>query len=108
MGIIFKDIPVGFIKAKVADIKKQNGPYGEYLRIIFTISQKGEFSYYKFSGFVKPTPLRQSKFYRWVKNILGKDPNDDEFSIQELIGKECMIYLSKQDNYYSVKDVSMI
>jgi len=107
MDIIFKDIPVGFIKAKVAEIKEQNGPYGEYLRIIFTIVQKGELTYYRFSGFVKPTPLRQSKFYRWIKNILGKDP-DDEFSIQELIDKECMIYLSKQDNYYSVKDVSMI
>jgi hypothetical protein len=107
MEMIFKDIPVGFIKAKVADIKEQTGPYGEYLRIIFTIVQKGELSYYRFSGFVKPTPLRQSKFYRWIKNILGKDP-DDQFSIDELIGKECMIYLSKQDNYYSVKDVSMI
>jgi len=107
MEIIFKDIPVGFIKAKVAEIKKQNGPYGEYLRIIFTIVQKGELTYYRFSGFVKPTPLKQSKFYRWIKNILGKDP-DDEFSMEKLIGKECMIYLSKQDNYYSVKDVSMI
>jgi len=72
MDIIFKDIPVGFIKAKVAEIKEQNGPYGEYLRIIFTIVQKGELTYYRFSGFLKPTPLRQSKFYRWFNIFWAK------------------------------------
>ena len=105
MAIIFKDIPEGFIKAKVADIREENGPYGQYLRLIFSIVQDGELKHYKFSGFVKPSHLRQSKFYRWIKTILRKDP-DENFGVQDIIGKECMIYLSKQHDYYSVKDVS--
>jgi hypothetical protein len=106
MKIIFKDIPEGFFKAEVTEIREENGEYGPYLRIIFTIIQEGELAYYRFSGFVKPTPLRQSKFYRWIKNILGKEP-DDKFSTQDIIGKECMVHLSKQDKYYSVTDIAI-
>ena len=52
-------------------------------------------------------PFFQSTQYRfsWY-NILGQEPKD-RFSTDELIGKECLIYLSKNGNYYSVTDVSM-
>ena len=106
MNIIFKDIPNGFFKARVSEIKQKYGTYGEYLCFIFTIIDEGELANYKFSGSVKPTPLRQSKFYRWVTNILGQLP-EDTISTDSLIGKECRVYISKQNKYYSVSDVSM-
>jgi len=107
MNIIFKDIPEGFFRAKVSEIKEKKGSFGPYLHITFTITENGELAHLRFSGLVKPTPLKQSKFYRWIKNILGKEPSDI-FCTQDIIGKECLIYLSKQDKYYFVKDVSSI
>lgn len=74
MEIIFKDIPRGFFKARVSEIKEGRGAYGFYLRFIFTIIEEGELNHYKFSGKKTPTPIKQSKFYRWVTNILGEAP----------------------------------
>jgi len=106
MKIKFKDIPSGFFMAKVSQVKEESGPYGPFLRITFTITQ-GEFLNYKFSGIVKPRSVKQSKFYRWVSNILGVEP-DDTFCTDSMIGKECKIFLSKKDNYYSVTDVCVL
>ena len=106
MKIKFKDIPSGFFKAKVSEIKEEEGVFGPYLRIIFTIIEHEDMAHYRFSGIVKPTALKQSKFFRWTTNILGEEP-DDVFSTNDMIGKECMIFISKKDNYYSVTDVSM-
>ena len=107
MKIIFKDIPEGFFRAKVWEVKEKKGPYGPYLRITFTITEKGDLAHLRFSALVKPTPLKQTKFYRWIKTILGKEPSD-VFCTQDIIGKHCLIFISKQDNYYFVKDVSSI
>jgi hypothetical protein len=107
MEFVFKDISEGFFKAKVSDIKQENGKYGPYLRIIFTVIDEGELIHCRFSGIVKPIPLKQGKFYRWVTNILGNKP-DHKFCTKDIVGKECRIYLAKQKNYYSVIDVSKI
>ena len=106
MNITFRDIPAGFFKARVSEIKEENGIYGPYLRITFCIIETGDLNHYRFSGIVKPTPFKQSRFYRWVKNILGKEPGEI-FSPQEMIGKECQVYLSRKNGYYSVTDISM-
>jgi hypothetical protein len=42
----------------------------------------------------------------WVTTILGKEP-DDTFHTQDLIDKECLVYLSRGNDYYSVKEVSV-
>lgn len=106
MKILFKDIPSGFLMAKVVDIKEEEGIYGPYLRIIFSILEEGELIHYRFSGFVKPNPLKINKFYRWVTNILGTEP-DATFCTHDMIGRECMVAISKIDKYYCVKDVSI-
>jgi len=59
---------------------------------------------YRFSGFVKPSSVRCGKFYKWVTNILGCEP-DDELSTDDIVGKGCKIHLSKQKDFYSVTDV---
>jgi len=113
MKIRFKDIETNFFKARLSEIKEGSGAYGPYLRLIFTIIQ-GELIHYKFSGFIKPSPVRQGKFYRWVTNIMGEEP-PLEFCIEDMIGKECIISLSKQPStshsqhryFYSVSDVLM-
>lgn len=105
MEFIFKDINEGFFKAKLSQIKKANGKYGRYLRLIFTIIQEGELYNCRFCGIVKPNPLKHSKFYRWITNILGYEPSH-KIATEDIIGKECLIYLAKQNNYYSVIDVS--
>lgn len=105
MEFIFKDIPEGFFKAQLSHIKEANGAWGPYLRLTFAIIEEGEFTDYKFYGFVKPVLLKQSKFYRWVTNILGYPPGHN-FCDQDLIGKECKVFLAKQNNYYTVIDVS--
>lgn len=105
MEFIFNDIPEGFFKARVSQIKKENGAFGQYLRITFTIIEEGELNRYKFSGIVKPILLKQSKFYRWICNILGYSP-DHKISTQDIIGKECIVNVAKQNNYYCVIDVS--
>ena len=107
MEFIFKDLPEGRFKAEVSGIRQEKGPYGPYLRLIFTIIEDGDLYHYKFSGFVKPTPFKHGKFYRWITNILGYYP--DKFSPDDIIGKKCFIYLAKQNNnYYSVIDVSQL
>lgn len=106
MEFTFKDIPEGFFKAKVSQINEEKGAYGTYLRITFTITETGELNHYKFCGLVKPIPLKQSKFYRWITNILGYSP-DHKFSTTDILDKECLIYLAKKNNYYSVLDISM-
>jgi len=104
MKILFKDISKGLFNAKVSEIKEGNGTYGPYLRFIFTIIEEGELAHYRFSGIVKPIPLKQSKFYRWVSTILGQ-PSNDAVCIEEMIGKECKVYLSKHNDYYTVTDI---
>ena len=106
MKIKFMDIQDGSLRARVSEIKQGDGIYGSYLRIIFTVIEKGNLNHYRFSGIVKPIPLKQSKFFRWVTNILGTPP-DNSFCVNELLGKECMIFVAKRDKYYSVIDVSM-
>lgn len=105
MKVKFLDIQEGAFRAKVSEIKKGDGIYGPYLRIVFTITEKGYLNHYKFAGIVKLIPLKQSKFFRWVTNILGEPPHDS-FSVNELLGKECIIAIAKKNTYYSVIDVS--
>ena len=107
MEFVFTDIPERFFKAKVSQIKKQNGSFGQYLRITFTITENGLLNQCKFAGIVKPNPLKHSKFYRWITNILGYPPNGTLRS-EDIIGQECLIYLAKQKNFYTVTDVAMI
>ena len=104
MKITFKDIPTNSLKAKVSEIKEKNGNFGIYLQLTFTV-QEGDLKSYKFTGLIKPNYFKQSKFHTWVSNILGYVP-DDTFSTEELIGKECLIFLSKKNKYYSVFHVS--
>jgi hypothetical protein len=103
MKFTFRDIQEGAYNAKVLEIKQDQGPFGPFLRLTFTIVA-GELKNYKFSGFVKPTDLKQSKFYRWVTHILGEQPPHD-FDTNDLIGKHCRVLLSKVKDFYSVTDV---
>jgi len=57
MKIRFKDIEADTFKAKLSEIKEGFGAYGSYLRLIFTIIE-GELKHYRFSGIVKPTPIK--------------------------------------------------
>lgn len=103
MKFTFKDIQEGTYQAKVSEIKQHQGPFGPFLKLTFTIVA-GELKSYKFSGVVKPTNLKQSKFYKWITHILGNDPTDD-FDINDLLEKYCLVLLSKVKNFYSVTDV---
>jgi len=106
MKFSFKEIEPDFYKAKLSGIKEEASCYGKYLRFIFTITE-GSLRDYSFSGIVKPTPFKQGKFYRWLTNILGKQP-DSDICAEDLIGKECSIFLSERNkNFYSVTDVFM-
>ena len=102
MRLRFKDIQ-GPHKARLSEIREADGIYGPYLRLIFTVMD-GELKGYRFSGFVKPSSVRCGRFYRWVTNILGREP-DDELSTDDIVGKGCKIHLSKQKDFYSVVDV---
>ena len=104
MKITFTDIKEGLYRAEVAFIKEGNSRFGPFLRLIFTITE-GQLKHYRFSGFVNPSPLKQRKFYRWVTNILGEEPQS-EFSTDSLIGKQCLVYLSKGKKDYLVTDVA--
>lgn len=100
----FKEIEPDFYKAKLSGMKEEAGCYGNYLRLIFTITE-GSLKDYNFSGIVKPFPFKQGKFYRWITNILGKEP-DSDLSPEDLIDKKCLVFLSKKNNnFYSVTDV---
>ncbi len=93
--------------AKVVDIKEGNGPYGEFLRFNFTVIG-GDLKDWSFYGIVKQSPLRISKFYRWITKIMDKEPGE-QFCLQDLLGKECKIFLQKKikegKTYYSVSDL---
>jgi hypothetical protein len=107
MNIKFKDITPGMYLAKVTTINKEKGPYGEFLRFNFTITD-GDLKGWSFYGIVKPNPFKISKFYRWINTIMGEEP-DEAFSINNLIGKQCRIFLQKKvkenKTYYSVADL---
>jgi len=105
----FKDIPEGKFKAELSEIRQEKGPYGPYLRLIFTIIEPGDLYHYKFSGFVKPSPFKNSKFYKWITNLLGYPPAHEVHSHQ-IIGKQCLVYLAKQqnNNFYSVIDLDQL
>ena len=68
--------------------------------MIFTITE-GELQHYRFSGFVKPSGLKQGRFYRWITIILGEE-TENGFSTEELIGMDCLVYLSKRKDRYTV------
>ena len=100
MNIDFKDIKEGWYNARVSEIREGAGPHGPFLRIIFTITE-GELQHYRFSGFVKPSGLKQSRLYRWITIILGEEP-ENEFSTEELIGMDCLVFLSRRKDRYTV------
>ncbi len=103
MKIDFKDIEEGWYNARVSQIREGTGPHGPFLCIVFTITD-GELRHYRFSGFVKPSTLKQSRFYRWITNILGEEPQN-KFCTEELTGRECLVYLSKRKDRYAVIEV---
>ena len=107
MNIKFKDIKPGMYQAKVTTINQENGPYGQFLRFNFTITE-GDLKGWSFYGIVKPNPFKISKFYRWITTIMGVEPGD-AFSINDLVGKQCRIFLKKKvkkdKTYYSVADL---
>ena len=107
MKIQFHNIEPGVYDARISDLKQESGPFGEYLRFNFTIS-KGHIKGWKFYGIVKPSSLKQSKFYRWIINTIRKEP-DETFSIQDMIGKKCSVSLNIKikDNktYYYIDDI---
>ena len=107
MNIKFKDINPGMYLAKIISIKQENGPYGSYLRFNFTITD-GDLKDWSFYGIVKPTPFKQSKFYRWITTIMGNH-SDEDFAIDDSIGKPCRILLQKKvksnKTYFSVADL---
>ncbi len=100
MNIDFRDIKEGWYNAEVSQIMEGTGPHGPFLRMIFTITE-GELQHYRFSSFVKPSGLKQSRLYRWITIILGQEP-ENEFSTEELIGRDCLVYLSKRKARYTV------
>ena len=103
MKIIFKDIKEGLYRAELSQIQQRMGKFGPYLHLLFTITES-ELENYKFSAFIKPNLMRNSKFHRWVTHILGHDP-DYEFYTEDLIGKQCIVSLSKHRNSFVVSDV---
>jgi hypothetical protein len=107
MKINFKDIDPGMYRAKVTTVNEENGPYGEFLRFNFTITE-GDLKGWSFYGIVKPNPFKISKFYRWITTIMGVEPGE-AFSINDLIGKACHVLLQKKSKegkiYYSVADL---
>jgi hypothetical protein len=42
MEFLFTDIPEGFFKAKLSQIKKEKGTFGQYLRLTFIITEEGK------------------------------------------------------------------
>ena len=103
MKVKLKDIEEGLYRAKVSQIVEETGPYGPFLRLIFTITE-GELRNYRFSGSVRATSIRQSKFCRWVSNIFDQEP-EEEFYLGDMIGKECLVCLSRRGKTYFVTDV---
>jgi len=107
MQFAFRDIEPDFYRARLLEIRKESGRWGDYLRLIFTVTD-GELRGAEFSGFIKPTAVKYSKFYRWARNIFGEDPPSD-FSDKDLVGKDCLIFISKKNHrFYSVTEVCMI
>jgi hypothetical protein len=104
MEIIFRDIPDGFFNARVVEIKEKKNCNGIYWCIIFCIVEEGELNNFRVTGVVKPSPFRQSRFYRWISSILDEDYLDG-FCREDLLGKECRIYLSRDEHFYSVSEV---
>ncbi|MCP4991637.1 MAG: hypothetical protein GY928_37930 [Colwellia sp.] len=103
MKIIFKDIKERNYRAELSNIQQRMGKFGHYLQLSFTITE-GELQNYTFSAYIKPNLIRNSKFHRWVSNLLGHDP-DYEFYTHDLVGKHCIISLYKNKNLFVVSDV---
>lgn len=107
MKFAFRDIEPDFYRARLMEIRREAGCWGEYLRLVFAVTD-GQLKGFKFSGFIKPAPLKYGKFYRWVSNIFGGEPPEN-FSDKDLIGKDCLVFISRKNGgFYSVTEVCMI
>jgi hypothetical protein len=113
--VVFKEITPDFYRARLAEVKEKTGPYGMYLRLVFSITDgpltclraKHRQGGYRFQGSVKPHDLKQGKFYHWVTSILQSDPSS--FLIDDLIDKECLVFLSKSPKgFYRFTDVRLL
>lgn len=102
----FKNIHLSSYYAKVAKVNTTDTKFGPCIKITFTVTE-GELTDYQFSALVDPIPIKGFKFHRWISNILGYEP-DDEFSTDSIIGKDCIIQLSKRNNYFNVCGVFSI
>ncbi len=103
MKIKFIDVEKSLYKAEVVEVKKKRNSYGEYIQILFTVTE-GKLKSYRFTGCCSLMPIKMSKFYRWVKNILQEEPEDD-FQIEQLTAKECLIMINKRNEWYIVKEI---
>jgi len=106
MGIKFIDAEKSMYRAKIVEVKKKRNLYGEYIQILFTVTE-GDLKNCRFTGYCNFMPVKESRFYRWVKNILNEEP-EHAFDIEDLNGKECVISLNKRNEWYVVKEIYSI
>jgi len=103
MGIKFINVEKSMHKAEVVEVKKKRNSYGEYIQILFTVTE-GNLRNYRFTGCCNFMPVKESRFYRWVKNILNEEP-EENFDIEDLTKKECVISVAKRNDWYVVKEI---
>lgn len=98
MIICFNDIHDGLYKAAVTDIEERINSRGNYSLCFYFSITEGNFIGRTFSALLKPSASKNSKFFAWISNILGFEPQALDTS--ELIGKKCLISIARYNNNY--------
>ncbi len=104
MTISFKNISDGSYNAYISDIQEISTMSDFYLRFIFNVVDS-KFIEHIFSTTLKVSGSKNSSFYRWITNLVGRDI--DMIDTDSLIGKQLRISVVKMDdNLFSVHPVS--
>jgi hypothetical protein len=85
--------------AKLADVTKENAPFGEVLRWSFELlddefsyEYEGEKKYRRITGTTSLLCNPKTKLYAWYVKLLGREPKvGEKISLGDIIGTECKI-----------------
>lgn len=91
-------VPVGLYQAVVKEIVEGTGNYGDYLKVVFEITEgenqgvaRTAIASKKLS---KSKSGKTSKLYNFVKALTKAEPKTgDVLDIEDLIGKTCQIFI---------------
>ena len=95
----FDVIPAGEYPAKITNVEKDDGQFGEQLRFTFSLQPNKDGERRELIGWTSFVFSNRSKLFKWVRSVLfdgGQIPRDYVLETDDLIGRPAVLVVIKK------------